>query len=399
MSNDASETHLGFQKAGATPSFRPIDTLPNEVLSSIFQEVVREASTTTEYPEFGELPDLYLAELHTVQYPETLARVSTMWYSIVTADARLWSFLALNTLLDLGPYSDLESYAGNRVLKSKDCTLTIRIGSYDSFEDVRRALEIATGAQGIVALRWKSLSIYYLTEDLCSFFLYPTPALMHLDCEIYPNCLTPRLSGTIFPFTPSLTSLRLSDSFCSLAHHRIHRQIKVLDLTLYKIALLPYLSEFPSLECLTLYVETDITEVIAESTNLPLLKTLIFSDPRDLCLISSLRLPALLHLQLGHRLNSIQNVDDHTRGVMLYLSTSLPSVRTLTFAGWHVEMGTTGMKDLIRALPGLEEFIAYDLSYGDGLYPKIFECFNDPMICPNLRICDMNEVSPKWRRS
>lgn len=372
----------------------PIHGLPSEILGQVFEYVVREVTTTLEHPEPGYLPTNQLSELHRVHYPERIAQVCRYWYSQATTQCSLWTFLALNSGLDLGPYSDVESYVRNRISKSGNYPLTVRIERPDDDYPIRAALKLAIGIDGSVAVRWKHLVVEGLTISLSEHLSYPMPSLESLDIDgaTLDNEHRPH---SLFPCVPSLTKLRRSDMCYHLIPHPMNLQITTLDLSESGDDLIPLLKEFPNVEWLRLYAAEMAQSDANPVFEMPRLTTLIFADPFDVHLLSQIDAPILLHLQVGHPSNPGRRIPASPE--ILTIPNPLDSVLSLTLASWEMNMGAKGMRRLFESLPSLVNVTMHNMESKKGLVQTL-SCLDDPTLCPNLRVCNINgeDFDQRW---
>lgn len=365
----------------------PIHTLPLELLCLIFREVVRSVTSQDDPAVTGSQshsPD----EDEIVQYPELLLRVCTTWYN-TAADPRLWTFIAPSGRLQLGPYHRLASYVRNRVSKSADCGLTVRIYVGDSDLNVsRKAFEELVGPDGAVALRWESLMVDDVRPKVLPFLSYAMPRLRVLNIDGASIGGTNPVSIGVFSYLPSLTTIRYYEAEIIHFNRTIREQITSLDISDSPSALVRRLGHFPNITHLTIYATSYTTFEDTSPILLSSLKEIVIMEESDFAVLNDLQLPAIDTLVVHPRNTAA------TMGNKVPLSTltrPFPSLRKLTLFNIDFLGFADEMKGFLLSFPNLRTFALPGMTWVHGQLVDLFECMDDVGVLPELQHCDVDE--------
>lgn len=155
----------------------PIDTLPPEILSQIFQDF-----TDENYNPLSRL------------IPEKLVKVCRRWRDVCIATPQCWAFIEIEHDYALGDKTSFISRvpstthhiqrSGNQPLR----ILVVMEGDdrQEIVEDVLACIKIAVGHNGCHMARWQDVKLCISHWDGNRFlqtFSYPTPKLKHLEID------------------------------------------------------------------------------------------------------------------------------------------------------------------------------------------------------------------------
>ena len=383
---DASIAQARFEYAQAINRVALVASLPNEVLSFIFQAVF--------YSSLGESEQLPAEIL--------LSQVTRHWRDVALSTPQLWTRIHFFSR-ESGKYQMSEAYLSRSGALPIDMRITFRYGTNHS-------LDIASATKHVG--RWSRLQFNcHIANDLSKFLALvktsTAPCLRRMDMSIgpYEPYTQPQTSKIFVGGTPSLTHVHVRGiilryclpSLTTVTHLRLHepRTAGMTGTTLTELA--SALNCLPSLTHLVLtgsYINNVMPETSIQLLSLRFLKAQIWGDlevyPNVLHMISA---PLLQHMLLESIIREeidifVDLLDPAAE------SPKFPSLQSLTFLppreSSDFEMLT--WTKVMRAFPTSRHFtLSYD--YWDDLFAALRPSVDQPLSSLAMPWCNLHTLT------